>query len=304
VADPWTAEIVVDRGLAGALVDEQFPELRGAAVEPLGVGWDNTAYLFGRAWVFRFPRRKTALALNEREVRVLPTVAPRVPLPVPVPTKIGRATDAFPWPFAGYPFLPGRTIAAANLDDAARAPLAEPLGRFVAALHAFPAGEAVALGAKPDDIGKLDVGRRGPLAIADLDGLLAAGAVARDVVARLRRALDVPPRADFEPVFCHGDLYANHVLVDDAGRACGVIDWGDCHVGDAAVDLSIAHHLLPPTAHAAFRRAYGAIDDATLNLARFRAIVHATACLRYACSVGDATMRREATLTLRWCSGV
>ena len=53
----------------------------------------------------------------------------------------------------------------------------------------------------------------------------------------LERALDVPSRADFAPVFVHGDLYSRHLLVDDAGRPCGVIDWGDCHVGDPAVDL-------------------------------------------------------------------
>ncbi|MCH7839494.1 MAG: phosphotransferase [Planctomycetes bacterium] len=36
----------------------------------------------------------------------------------------------------------------------------------------------------------------------------------------------------------HRDLYARHMLVDDDGRPCGVIDWGDVHVGDPAIDLS------------------------------------------------------------------
>ncbi len=303
MADPWTAEVVVDPRLARSLVESQFPEFRGATLEPLGVGWDNTAYLVDRAWVFRFPRRKIALPLNARELALLPVVAPRLPLPVPVPTKIGRATDAFAWPFAGCRFLPGQTVAAAGLDDARRAALAEPLARFLAALHAFPVEEAAALGAKPDEIGKLDVEHRERQASAGLDELRAAGALDADVVPGLKRALDVPPHSDFRPALVHGDLYGNHVLVDDAGRACGVIDWGDCHLGDAAVDLSAAHILLPPSAHAAFRRAYGAIDDATWNLARFRAVVHATACLRYARSVGDADMKREAEFVVRCVSG-
>jgi aminoglycoside phosphotransferase (APT) family kinase protein len=309
VAEPWTAEVVVDVDLARSLIESQFPDLAPARVEPLGVGWDNTVYVVDRTWVFRFPRRKVALPLNERELRLLPAVAPRVPLPVPVPTRIGRATDAFPWPFAGHRFLVGRSASVAGLDDARRAAMAGPLARFLAALHAFPVETARALGAKPDDIGKLDVRRRAPPTRAALVELRDAGAFDGDVLRGLDRALDVAPRTDFAARFVHGDLYARHVLVDDAGAACGVIDWGDCHLGDVAVDLSVAHHMLPPSAHDAFRRAYGsfdgvAIDDATWRLAKFRAVVHATACLRYARDVGDvaADMGREAALTLRWCA--
>jgi len=307
VPEPWTAEVVVDAVLARTLIESQFEDLAPARVEPLGAGWDNTAYVVGGEWVFRFPRRKTALALNERELRLLPSIAPRVPLPVPVPTRIGRATDAFPWPFAGYRFLAGRSASAALLDDARRAAMAVPLARFLAALHAFPVDEAAALGARPDDIGKLDVPHRARLTRAALVELRDAGVVDGDVVRGLDAALDVAPRTDFAPAFVHGDLYARHVLVDDAGRASGVIDWGDCHLGDVAVDLSLAHHMLPPDAHDAFRRAYVsqrgvAIDDATWRLARFRAVVHATACLKYAVAAPDvaADMGREAALTLRW----
>lgn len=321
MAEPWTAEVVVDVDLARSLIEAQFPDLALAHVEFLGAGWDNTAYVVGHAagalrnrpvdgsargaWVFRFPRRKIALALNERELGLLPSIAPRVPLPVPVPTKIGVATDAFPWPFAGYRFLAGRSASAAGLDAARRAALAEPLARFVAALHAFPVDEAKTLGARPDDIGKLDVPHRARQTRAALVELRDAGVVDGDVVRRLDRVLDVAPRTDFAPALVHGDLYARHVLVDDAGAATGVIDWGDCHVGDVAVDLSLAHHMLPPSAHDAFRRAYGSIDEPTWRLARFRAVVHATACLKYAVvALGVAAdMGREATLALRWAAG-
>lgn len=42
-----------------------------------------------------------ALPLLEREIAVLPHLAPLVELPIPVPTHLGRPTDAFPWPFTG-----------------------------------------------------------------------------------------------------------------------------------------------------------------------------------------------------------
>ena len=70
------------------------------------------------------------------------------------------------------------------------------------------------------------------------------------------------------------DLYARHLLVDDDGGLASVIDWGDVHLGDRAVDLAIAHTFLPPVVHEAFRNAYGPVDDTTWSIARLRALWH------------------------------
>src|SRR5262245_40038701 len=132
--EPWAAEHVVDVELARALIEDQFPELVPAKVEPFGVGWDNTAYLVNTKWVFRFPRRSIAAPLIERELALLPAIAPRVTLPIPVPRFAGRPEERFAWPFAGYRVLEGRTASRLSHDLRGRA--AEPLGRFLAALHA------------------------------------------------------------------------------------------------------------------------------------------------------------------------
>ena len=42
--------------------------------------------------------------------------------------------------------------------------------------------------------------------------------------------------APFDRVFCHGDLVANHVLVEN-GRLVGIIDWGDAMVTDRHYEL-------------------------------------------------------------------
>ena len=42
--------------------------------------------------------------------------------------------------------------------------------------------------------------------------------------------------APFDRVFCHGDLVANHVLVEN-GRLTGIIDWGDAMVTDRHYEL-------------------------------------------------------------------
>src|SRR6478672_13777044 len=117
--EPWMPERVVDADLARVLIDAQFPELAGKALEPFGVGFDNTAYLVGGEWVFRFPRREVAVPLLNHELAILPELAPVLPLPVPLPEKIGEPGKAFSWPFAGYRVLKGRSATHAVLKDEA-----------------------------------------------------------------------------------------------------------------------------------------------------------------------------------------
>lgn len=50
----------------------------------------------------------------------------------------------------------------------------------------------------------------------------------------------------------HGDLHPFNVLTRGGGLAA-VLDWGDCFVGDPAVDLAGGWALLPVHAHAAVR---------------------------------------------------
>src|SRR5262245_3134621 len=164
MARPWTAERVIDADLARALIEEQFPQLAPVRIEPLAVGWDNTAFRVNELYVFRFPRRQIVVPLIQTEARVMPGIASRLPLPVPVVTFVGRPGKVYPWPFVGHRLIPGRTACTAALNDAERTALAVPLARFLAALHGIPADEAQRLGAGPDPIAKLDFARRLPQA--------------------------------------------------------------------------------------------------------------------------------------------
>jgi len=157
MSHPWIAEREVTPELARALVREQFPELPAERVEPFGSGWDNTAFLVDGDAVFRFPRKASTVEFLERESRVLPQLAGRLTLPVPDPRWIGRRTERYPWPFAGYRRLAGRTADAAGLTEEERAAAAEPLGRFLAALHAIPVD---GLELPPDLIGRTAFGPR------------------------------------------------------------------------------------------------------------------------------------------------
>ncbi|HUJ26648.1 MAG TPA: phosphotransferase [Myxococcales bacterium] len=278
--NPWDAEREIAGELARALIEQQFSQLAPASVEPIGEGWDNQVFLVNDAWVFRFPRRAAAVPLLLDERLALPAVAGKLPWPVPRLEFEGAASERFPWPFNGYRFLPGRTADRAALTDAQRARLAAPLGRFLRALHSI----APPAGMPGDVIARLDAARLVPL-ISD----------------RLRRQGVTPPawihqsvRAPRGGTLLHGDLHARQLLLDGAARVTGVIDWGDSHVGDAAVDLSAAHSFLPAAAHGEFRAAYGDIDDDTWRLSRLRAL-HVTAALAdWARDRGDVGLQREA----------
>jgi aminoglycoside phosphotransferase (APT) family kinase protein len=91
----------------------------------------------------------------------------------------------------------------------------------------------------------------------------------------------------------HGDLHARHLLIDDGGGLCGVIDRGDVHLGDPATDLAVTHAFLPPPARAAFLAAYGPVDEGTRALARFRAVSHSALVVLYAHDAGDEHLLAE-----------
>ncbi len=295
----WTADIEVDVALATGSIAAQFPALRGKPVEPFGSGWDNAAFLVGGTTVFRFPRRTVAANLIEREIAVLPLVAPHVPLAIPVPRYAGAPTAGFPWTFAGYDLIAGTTSCSVALSEGARSALAEPLGRFLRALHALDRAPLVARGLPPDEIGRLDHGKRLPLAAERMAALSAElPAQPERFIAWLEAH---PPAAlpDDARTLVHGDLYARHLLLDADARPTGVIDWGDVHLGDPALDLALAHLVLPAPAHAAFRAAYGAIDERTWSAARYRAIYHAVLELDYGVRAGDAGMRASGSTALR-----
>jgi aminoglycoside phosphotransferase (APT) family kinase protein len=91
----WHAEVTVDSAMARELVETQFPDLSPVAARMLAAGWDNTAHVINESFVFRFPRRAIAVPLVIMEIQLLPWLASRVPLKIPVPNYVGEPSDKF-----------------------------------------------------------------------------------------------------------------------------------------------------------------------------------------------------------------
>ena len=256
----WDAEVRVDEALARRLIAEQFPELELGELRLLGEGWDTIVWLVDGSWVFRFPRRTMVISGLELEMRYLPELADRLPLPIPRPTLFGEPSEAYRWPFYGAPFVPGRELADTQLDDEARIALGRSLGEFLRALHSL---EPYA-GLPVDPVHRADMDVRVPHTRQRFDeleqaGLWTAPAAAHEIVAAAAELGPPEPTA-----IVHGDFHLRHLLVDDEGRASAVIDWIDLSRNDPGVDFVLYWAILPPQGRAEFRSAYGEPTEAQL----------------------------------------
>lgn len=295
----WEPEQTIEPPMALQLIKEQFPELSPKHIRILGAGWDNAAFIVDEELIFRFPRRKIALPLLEAEWCALPKLAPRLPLPIPIPKWRGSPTPSFPWPFIGYRMIPGFTACYANLLEDERTSLAEPIAQFLATLHATPKSEISSCHIPADNQSQID----GTLLTAKIKknfaelsllGLLENEKQLDRIVEKLQHF-----RAPVSSFVVHGDFYVRHLLVDNNHHLVGVIDWGDIHLGDPANDLAIAHSFLPLQAHQSFLKAYGQVSEDTWALAKLRAISHSTFLVLFGYHSSDPNILREGLRSLK-----
>lgn len=185
-------------------------------VTEIDEGWDFKVLVLEGAWVMRTPRNARAAEKLAKETRLLPKLAPALPVAIPQFEHVSRNPD----------FVVYRLIEGTPLRDE------DPAGvrAFLDALHAF-------------DVGPIDLPRPDWLEAwrENVDDVF------RPVVLPLLDP-DERPRAEallaetetltgFERTLVHGDLGPSHLLVRD-GRLAGVIDWAGAELGDPAIDYS------------------------------------------------------------------
>ncbi|MDX2593720.1 aminoglycoside phosphotransferase family protein [Streptomyces sp. WI03-4A] len=259
-----TAELVRD------ILREQHPDLADRPLELGARGWDNQLWRLGDDLAVRLPwATQDADELLRKEHAWLPGLAPRLPLPVPVPQRLGEPSARFPRPWTVTTWVPGEPADRAPATRAADA--ADSLAAFLTALHR-PAPDGAPLGRD----------RGGPL--ADLAGHFAGGLASAtelrlvpdpDAVRAVWEDAVAAPCWTGPAVWLHGDLHPANILTLD-GTFCGVIDFGDLCAGDPACDLAAAWILLPDGATDRFHAAYRpAPDAATLRRARGWAVLRA-----------------------------
>lgn len=290
-------EEAVRRALAAA-----FPALPLDGCRFVGEGWDSSVWRVGAALLFRFPKRAAVARALEREIALLPLLAPRLPLPIPQFTHIAPtgAPTAPAFPFVGYPPLIGVPLDAAPGWPATSAPLLAALGAFLRALHRFPIADALAAGVSLQgwDGWRADWAAR-------TGRVLAADAAFPNPDARARFAalravfLAELARAAHPLALIHRDLAPEHILVAPAGtRLAGIIDWGDLALGDPALDFAAFASDERDPRLLTLLAAYGIADPGLARRAAWYARLAPCHRFLFGVDTGDATMVREGVAAL------
>ncbi|MEJ3656994.1 phosphotransferase [Actinomycetes bacterium KLBMP 9759] len=249
-------------GLVRALLRDQHPDLAELPLREVEGGWGNRMWRLGDDLVVRIQRMETSPYPQLQERRWLPLLAPRLPLPIPVPVRSGVPCELFPKLWTVMTWVPGLPLDRGSITRGEHA--ADALAAFLRALH-VPA---------PADAPVDRDGRGGHPALSTdgFDRFLHAvdvGAIGSDAAAVRAVWGDAVAATAWEgrPVWVHGDLHPANVVVAD-GTLVGVVDFGDMFAGDPAVDLAAAWVLLPTGVTARFFATYGQADEATIRRAR------------------------------------
>jgi aminoglycoside phosphotransferase (APT) family kinase protein len=252
---------MIDAKLVARLIEAQFPDWAGLPIEPIVPGgWDNISFRLGDDMTVRLPRMERYAQQPEKEHVWLPRLAPALPVPIPQPLALGEPGEGFPWPWSVRGWIKGETASADRVADLGQ--FAAGLGAVLAALERIDPAE----GPPP---GQHNFFRGGPVSTYDAETRQAIEALADRIDARAAKAIwDAALGSEWngEPVWVHGDVSADNLLVSD-GVLCGVIDFGCCAVGDPACDLVIAWTFFDDESRAAFRDAVG-LDDGAWTRAR------------------------------------
>jgi aminoglycoside phosphotransferase (APT) family kinase protein len=186
-----------------------------APLRELDDGWDFKVLVVDDAWVVRWPRHRLAVEEMEREVELLPVLAPLLPVEVPRFEYVSRE----PW-LVAYRFIRGEPL----VDE-------DPEGvrAFLDALHGIAVDHVPAK--RPDWLEtyreQAEEFRRVVLPLLDSDERAHGEAL----------LAEVETLTSFRSALTHSDLGPTHLLVRDS-RLAGVIDWGDARVGDPALDYA------------------------------------------------------------------
>ncbi|MCU1367995.1 MAG: aminoglycoside phosphotransferase [Ilumatobacteraceae bacterium] len=273
--------------LVRELLLDQHPDLADRAIAFGARGWDNQLWRLGEDLAVRLPwHTDGADALLLKESTWLPSLAPLLPLAVPVPQRRGQPSERYPHPWIVTTWVPGTPAdrASAIHGDSA----ADALAAFMIALHRPAPTGAPAGRDRGGPLKQVAVGVEWKLGA--ISGLCAAVAGTEPGLIPSSAAIqtiwdDAVTAPDWQGprLWLHGDLHPANVLTAN-GDFCGVVDFGDLCAGDPALDLAACWILLPDLE--AIRRFQSAdplaSDDATWRRARGWAVWRAIGSLSIA----------------------
>lgn len=240
-----------------------FPEIEVARLERLGSGWESEAWLADGQLVIRFNLTPLGPSQILKEARVLPALAPGLPVAVPQPRYVATDETGKELSFSAYDYIAGEPLNS-QISGTIAERLAKEVAGFLTALHAFDLDEARRLLGDYDPVAGSPWLLRDSWRVEIFPIFEAEERVAiEDRWDHFMAGMDPPD----ELALIHADLGPEHVLVDaETGALNGVIDWGDVTIGDPALDFA----GFEPALRRRVLAAYGGVVDGTfLNRVEF-----------------------------------
>lgn len=294
--EKWHSDIDVTTKLARDCIERQFTEIGALQeIKCIGEGWDNKVFLVNQKIIFRFPRRKVAVQLIERENSVLKNIKSRFFLQIPEPQYIGIPSENYPYPFHGYILISGLSGSHANLSLSDRIESIKPLALFLKNLHSFTENEAIEIGAISQVFDRTEIDKL-VITLKERVAKIIERKIAEVDENCFQEEINIIKKNNLiitQKTLVHGDLYSRH-LIFNQGKLSGIIDWGDTGINHHSVDLSVIYSFYPQSCHDIFFSLYGPVDEKTLIQARFLGLYSAITLLLYAYDTDDDLLRKEA----------
>jgi aminoglycoside 2''-phosphotransferase len=289
------------------VIQSCFPGFEVRSISYLAEGWSSTVWEVNGSHVFRFPKRPEINPGLCKEIRLLPGLAPALPLPIPQFDFVWQGGPEYEGVFVGYPKLPGVELLPedgallSRLEDGEMQQRSRPkdgetspvaqvprqLGEFLTSLHRFPLSRAIALGISSGDGASWREEYQTLFATVQQRVLPLLDEPTQDNLSRVwREFVDDPANFQFQPALIHRDLCGEHILAEPKarcssdlfdpglGRITGIIDWEDAAIGDPAFDFTGLLDFGQEFVQGVWAAYRGPRDGGMLDRARFyRAIV-------------------------------
>lgn len=209
-------------------------------VEALGEGWDFATFVCD-GHVVRVPKRAETAETLPRELAFLRSLPVDLSLQTPRPWPDLVKVAALPYPCMVYPYLPGRPLDGFDPDAVSIEPnrsfaehIGAQVGAFLGTVHKRTSTPpaATATGLNTFEADDAEWVRDSIERLESLRSIL-GDRFTHQLKLRVQQRV---PSSDSSLLVCHGDLHAEHILVD-GNDAVAVIDWGDVSVGPWWLDF-------------------------------------------------------------------
>lgn len=214
-------------------ISREFPRLVWSKSQYVTGGWDNHILILDDRIVFRFPRTRRNAPQLRKEIALTRYLRKRLSVSIPNYRYIAAKSA-----FAGYPKifggLPKPSSYRGKRNEGRRKGFTQAFAQFLSELHATNLERASAIGVRKPNLKAYD--RK---FTRDLKTTLYPRLTKTEVEkieqhrAQLKEAQSLP-RKD---VLIHSDLGLGNVLVNESGDLAGILDFGDCQIGDPAKDF-------------------------------------------------------------------